>query len=161
MTGEAVASLAVEERQRLVAIGLSVLRDREEAEDVASQAVVTAFEWADRLRPESAAAWLGTVAYHAAIARAKQRTRAVPLEGGLPTSPLRWHISLRGPGRVPTWEELVDVAHQLRPGVPFVLAVPPRSLWMNVHPHVLHLWETADEPLLEEWRVNARGDAPT
>ena len=81
--------------------------------------------------------------------------------GGLPTSPLRWHISLRGPDRIPTWAELVEIAHQLRPGVPFVVAVPPRSLWMNVHPHVLHVWETADEALLEEWRVNARGEVPT
>jgi len=81
--------------------------------------------------------------------------------GGLETSPLRWHISLQGPGRIPTWDELVEAAHKLRPGVPFVIGVPPRSLWMNVHPHVLHLWETADAALLEEWRTNTRGDAPS
>lgn len=82
--------------------------------------------------------------------------------GGHPTDPLRWHLSLSGPGRVPSWEELVDVAHQLRPGVPFVVGVPPRNLWLNLHPHVLHLWETADEALLTEWRANARaGDRPT
>ncbi len=81
--------------------------------------------------------------------------------GGLPTSPLRWHISLRGPGRIPTWGETVEVAHQLRPGVPSAIGVPPCSLWLNLHPHVLRLWEVADDALLEEWRVNARGDTPT
>lgn len=81
--------------------------------------------------------------------------------GGRPSDPLRWHISLRGPGRVPSWNDMVEVAHQLRPGVGFVLSVPPRSLWLNLHPHVLHLWETGDEALMEEWRVNARGHKPT
>jgi hypothetical protein len=81
--------------------------------------------------------------------------------GGLPSSPLRWHISVRGPDRVPTWGEMVDIAHSIRPGVPFVIGVPPRSLWLNMHPHVLHLWETGDDALLEEWRTNARGDTPS
>lgn len=81
--------------------------------------------------------------------------------GGLETGPLRWHISVRGPDRIPSWEEMVEVAHELRPGVPFVISVPPRSLWMNVHPHVLHLHETGDEALIEEWRANALGHTPT
>lgn len=81
--------------------------------------------------------------------------------GGAFTDPLRWHVSVRGPGRVPTWAELVEVAHSVRPGVPFVVSVPPRSLWLNLHPHVLHLWETGDEALIREWKVNARGDVPS
>lgn len=81
--------------------------------------------------------------------------------GGRLTDPLRWHISVQGPSRVPSWEEMVDIAHNVRPGVPFVISVPPRSMWMNVHPHVLHLWETGDVALIEEWKVNARGDTPT
>ena len=80
---------------------------------------------------------------------------------GAPTDPLRWHLSLQGPGRVPTWRELAAAAHELRPGVGFVASVPPKSLWMNVHPHVLHLWECGDPALIEEWKVNARGDRPT
>jgi hypothetical protein len=80
--------------------------------------------------------------------------------------PLRWHISLRvgdpgRNGRIPTWEECVNTAHELRPGVPFVLGIPPRSWWMNVHPHVLHLVETLDEPLIEEWKSNRQGHRPT
>lgn len=78
----------------------------------------------------------------------------------------RWHISLRAgelevDGRPPTWDEMVDTAHALRPGVPFIVGIPPRSFWMNIHPHVLHMIETRDEPLLEQWRANARGDKPT
>jgi hypothetical protein len=80
--------------------------------------------------------------------------------GGRPTDPLRWHISVSGPGRVPTWTELVRCAHVLRPGVPFVLSVPPQHLWMNVNPDVLHLWETNDAALQEEWKANATGDVP-
>jgi len=73
----------------------------------------------------------------------------------------RWHISLSGPGRIPTWEELVDAAHELRPGVMFAIPMPPRSYWVNVHPHVIHLWETQDEHLIAEWKRSARGDRPT
>ena len=76
MTSDAVAALAAAQRPRLVAIGLRVLRDRDEAEDVASDTILTAMAWASRLRAETASAWLGTVAYHAALARAKQRNRA-------------------------------------------------------------------------------------
>jgi hypothetical protein len=81
--------------------------------------------------------------------------------GGRKSDPLRWHISVRGPGRIPTWEELVEIGHQLRPGVFFVVMVPPRSWWLNVHEHVLHLWQVNDDALVEEARANAMRHAPT
>jgi len=74
---------------------------------------------------------------------------------------LRWHISVSHRDRVPSWEEMVEAAHDLRPGVAFVIGVPPRSWWVNVHPHCLHLWETKDLNLIAEWKRNARGDQPT
>jgi hypothetical protein len=79
---------------------------------------------------------------------------------------VRWHISVRygDPGingRVPTWEELVQTAHELRPGVVFVVGIPPRSWWMNVHPDVLHLIETRDEALIQSYRDNAMAATPT
>lgn len=73
----------------------------------------------------------------------------------------RWHVSVSGPGRIPTWEELVTAAHELRPGVVFCVPMPPRTWWLNVHEHVLHAWETRDEHLVAEWRRSARGDRPT
>lgn len=75
--------------------------------------------------------------------------------------PLRWHISVSARGRVPSWEELVRAAHDLRPGVCFTLGLPPKSWWLNAHPDVLHLWETDDPWLIEEYRINGRGDEPS
>lgn len=74
---------------------------------------------------------------------------------------VRWHISLVAQGRPPEWNEVAAVAHQLRPGVPMVMGIPPRSWWINVHPHALHIWETKDEHLVRSWREQARGDRPS
>lgn len=73
----------------------------------------------------------------------------------------RWHISISGPNRVPTWEEFSSAVHAVRPGVPFVMGVPPKSWWMNVHRHVLHAWELKDEGMIEQWRFEGRGDTPS
>jgi hypothetical protein len=73
----------------------------------------------------------------------------------------RWHISVSCEDRVPSWEELVQAAHDVRPGVAFTMGVPPRTWWMNAHPHVLHLWESRDEGLIDEWRQNAQGHKPS
>lgn len=73
----------------------------------------------------------------------------------------RWHISVSRPDRVPTWEEMVAAAHELRPGVCFVIGVPPKSWWLNVHPNCLHLWELRDTNLINQWRSERRGDQPT
>lgn len=73
----------------------------------------------------------------------------------------RWHISVNGGGRVARWDELAGAAHAIRPGVVFVIGVPPRSWWLNVHEHVLHLWEVRDDALTEQWRGERAGMAPT
>jgi hypothetical protein len=78
----------------------------------------------------------------------------------------RWHISLRfgdpgRNGRVPTWKEMVEAAHQLRPGVVFCIPMPPKSWWLNVHDDVLHLHEIHDEPLVELWKAQRMGHQPT
>jgi hypothetical protein len=72
----------------------------------------------------------------------------------------RWHLSVRQTadgGRVADWNEIANTAHDLRPSVGFVLSVPPRSLWMSVHDHVLHLEEVKDANLEAQWVAN-RGD---
>jgi hypothetical protein len=81
--------------------------------------------------------------------------------GGRPDDPLRWHISISHERRVPTWVEIRDACHQLRPGVMFSVGVQPLSMWMNEHEFVLHAWETVDDALFEDARANARGDKPT
>lgn len=80
---------------------------------------------------------------------------------GIANDVKRWHLSVSGNGRVPTWDELANAAHALRPGVAFAAGVPPRSWWINVHEDVLHLWEIDDPPLLDQWRSERRGDTPT
>jgi len=87
-----------------------------------------------------------------------------PVGGNL--DDFRWHISLRFgdpgvDGRVPTWEELVEAAHELRPGVVFAVGIPPRSWWINVHPNVLHLHEIHDEALVEQWKAERGAMRPT
>jgi hypothetical protein len=81
--------------------------------------------------------------------------------GREPDADVRWHLSVRAAGRVPTWGELVDTAHALRPGVPMAVGIPPRSWWLNVHPNVLHMWELRDEALIAQWRSESMGMAPT
>lgn len=73
----------------------------------------------------------------------------------------RWHVSISALERVPSWNEIAHTLHALRPGVPFVLGVPPRSWWLNVHPYVLHAWETKDWNLIEQWRANRGAGAPS
>lgn len=80
-----------------------------------------------------------------------------------PGNESRWHISLSKAEHledpdchdVPTWRDLVAVVHQLRPGVTFAVGIPPRNMWMNHNPNVLHAWEIRDPGLEEAFRVNA------
>ena len=65
---------------------------------------------------------------------------------------LRWHISVRHRKLVPTWDEMVEATHGLRPGVVFCVPMPPRTWWINVHPNVLHVWEIRDTNLERQWR---------
>lgn len=73
----------------------------------------------------------------------------------------RWHLSVAGADDVPQWAHLVAIGHKLRPGVCFVVGVPPESWWMNIHPGCLHLWEVKDLHLTDQWRFEAQGHKPT
>ena len=73
----------------------------------------------------------------------------------------RWHISVTHEKHLPKWADLVAIGHAVRPGVVFVVGVPPKSWWLNIHPNRLHLWETKDMNLIEQWRAESRGDTPT
>lgn len=70
----------------------------------------------------------------------------------------RWHISVAPyMNRVPSWDELVFAAHSLRPGVTFIVGIPPESQWMSLHDYVIHLWESKDEGIERLWRNEALG----
>jgi hypothetical protein len=73
----------------------------------------------------------------------------------------RWHISVAGEDAVPKWRDLVAIAHAIKPGVFFVVGVPPRSMWMNVNPNTLHLMELRDPNLEHNFEENATGQAPS
>jgi hypothetical protein len=73
----------------------------------------------------------------------------------------RWHLSVAGQTHLPPWDVVVAIAHDVRPGVPFVIGVPPRSWWINVHPHCLHLWECRDLNLIDCWRDERMGMVPS
>lgn len=69
----------------------------------------------------------------------------------------RWeHVSVSRPDRCPTWEEMCHVkALFWAPEDPVVQLHPPRSTWVNNHPHCLHLWRSLDavQPLPPQWMV--------
>jgi hypothetical protein len=73
----------------------------------------------------------------------------------------RWHLSMVGPNRVPTWNEMAEACHTLRPGVVFVMGIPPRSWWINIHPDCLHAWEVKDDNLTHQWRDERSGHTPS
>src|SRR5215831_13463101 len=100
---------------------------------------------------------LDTRAYSVILSRdpvgpvGRHRARALEVFGGVQNEDdlldFRWHLSIAGTRAVPRWSDITAITHRLRPGVPFVIGVPPRSWWINVHEHCLHLWEIRDENL--------------
>lgn len=57
----------------------------------------------------------------------------------------RWvHMSLCGRGRVPSWRELVEAKELFLGDVYAVQVLPPSELYINIHPHVLHLFHCLD-----------------
>jgi hypothetical protein len=73
----------------------------------------------------------------------------------------RWHISVSTEDAVPHWNAMAAIAHDLRPGVVFCIGAPPRSWWINIAEHCLHLWELRDPHLIAQWRFERRGDSPS
>lgn len=59
------------------------------------------------------------------------------------------HVSVSHRARLPTWDELVRVKEWLiGRDVDAYQVLPARERWVNLHPHVLHLWRCLDgDPL--------------
>jgi len=72
----------------------------------------------------------------------------------------RWeHVSVSLPDCCPTWEEMCKVKAMFWDDEDTVIQLhPPRSTWVNNHPHCLHLWRPVDarQPLPPEWMVGLR-----
>lgn len=66
----------------------------------------------------------------------------------------RWvHLSLSRGDRVPDWEELKAVKSRFLGDEALAIQVfPPKSQWVNVHPHCLHLWQCVDGDPLPDFR---------
>lgn len=76
-------------------------------------------------------------------------------------SDFRWHVSVSGQKSLPPWGDMVAISHALFPDLCFVIGVPPKAWWINVHPYCLHLWELQDRALLSQWQFESLGQEPT
>jgi hypothetical protein len=66
----------------------------------------------------------------------------------------RWmHVSCSRPNRLPSWEELRLVKDTFIGRDRKALQVlPPQAEYVNIHPHVLHLWSCLDGDGLPDFR---------
>jgi hypothetical protein len=75
---------------------------------------------------------------------------------GLDADP-RWHLALAADGdRDPTLEEFICATSSLRPNVPFAVAIPPSSWFLQVRPRVFHAWEYRDAAIRVQWQGDSR-----
>lgn len=70
------------------------------------------------------------------------------------------HVSVRadddGRSRIPTWEEMCFIKERFwRPEEVVIQYHPARDQYVDMHPHVLHLWRPTDEelPTPPRWMV--------
>jgi len=78
---------------------------------------------------------------------------SVVVSGCIEDDGRKWiHLSVAGPGRVPHWSELVDVKELfLGRDSKAIQVIPPRAEYVNIHPHVLHLFVCVDEDVLPDF----------
>jgi hypothetical protein len=67
----------------------------------------------------------------------------------------QWHLSISHrkpnllnahggplPGRIPSWEEIREARYRFVPDeVNMAMMLPPKRLYVNIHPTCMHLWE--------------------
>ena len=60
--------------------------------------------------------------------------------------PQGWHLSISCVNRDPTWDEIVTARYRLLPEVPeMAMHFPRLSNYVNLHPHVFHLHQCAED----------------
>lgn len=73
------------------------------------------------------------------------------------------HVSVSTKKRCPNWQEMDFICRQFFADDEAVMQIhPPRSQWVNNHPHCLHLWRPIDGeiPLPPPVLVGVRGITP-
>jgi hypothetical protein len=74
----------------------------------------------------------------------------------LPPDGRRWiHLSCSHEDRLPNWEELKEVKERFIGEEKTALQVlPPKSRYVNFHPHRLHLWHCLDGDVVPDFTNN-------
>ena len=63
----------------------------------------------------------------------------------LATEQNRVHLSISHPKRYPTWDEIHYIRDKLTdPSKVFVMIMPPREYYVNIHKNCFHLWECGE-----------------
>lgn len=77
------------------------------------------------------------------ILKAGGATLHVIASSGVPGTELAWeHVSVSAQGRCPTWSEMCYIKDLFWDAEETVVQYhPPKSTYVNVHPHCLHLWK--------------------
>lgn len=58
-----------------------------------------------------------------------------------------WHISISGPNRYPTWDEVSHARYTLIPDdINMAMMLPKKQDYVNVHDYCFHLWQMPDKP---------------
>lgn len=57
----------------------------------------------------------------------------------------RWHLSITGPDRLPTWDEVAEARYRILPAeITAAMILPPKDLYVNIHPNCFQLVEVAE-----------------
>jgi hypothetical protein len=82
---------------------------------------------------------------HVAIWHQRKLTVIVAREPLGPNGALRWHLSISHPERYPSYDEIAAARYGLIPDRAYmVMILPPRSAYVNLHQHTMHLHEVPE-----------------
>jgi DNA-directed RNA polymerase specialized sigma24 family protein len=112
MTGRELERVAREQRRRLLAYARRGANSHHDAEDAVQDALTITVAICERIRRETAIAYIGTTAHHAALHLTRQAARAVSL--GEPTTPAASRHDLIADARPTDPDSRLDMLAGLR-----------------------------------------------
>lgn len=79
---------------------------------------------------------------------------SVIVSGSTEADGRRWaHVSLSRPSRLPSWDDVREVKDAfIGRDRKAIQVLPPEAEYVNIHPHVLHLWCCLDGDGLPDFR---------